>query len=181
MLAGGRTSSERDELYHACARHGVGIVAMKPYAAGWLFAPENAVGMALTPVQCLHYALSQPGVATVVPGCKTVEQMRAALAYLEAAKKRGITASSRPARCGRAQCCMYCNHCLPCPAGIDIGAIARLGDAAGRGLTATLLEQYRLLAVRASACTNCGLCRERCPFSVDPAANMRRAAEVFGA
>ena len=25
-----------------------------------------------------------------------------------------------------------------------------------------------------------GLCRERCPFGVDPVANMRRVAEVFG-
>ncbi len=73
----------RRELYHICAGQGVGVVAMKPYAAGVLFR-ENPSSIVLTPVQCINYALSQPGVCTVVPGCKNVTEMKAALTFLDA-------------------------------------------------------------------------------------------------
>ena len=74
---------ERKKLYHTCAIQEVGLVAMKPYAAGVLFR-ENPSSIILTPVQCINYALSQPGVCTVVPGCKNVTEMKAALAFLDA-------------------------------------------------------------------------------------------------
>ena len=181
LREGVRPAAEREELYHACAAAGVGIVAMKPYAAGWLFNPENAGGAALTPVQCLDYALSRPGVCTVVPGCKTAEEMRAALAYLSAGEKeRDYGAVCAGALLGLRDRCMYCNHCLPCPSGIDIGAVTRLADTAARGLTGAVKAQYASLAVQASSCSECGQCRERCPFGIDAPANVRKAAEVFG-
>ena len=64
--SGNRAKPQRRELYQACAIHGVGIAAMKPYAAGRLFVKENPSSIVLTPVQCINYVLSQPGVCTVV-------------------------------------------------------------------------------------------------------------------
>jgi hypothetical protein len=127
-------SPERKELYHACAVNGVGIAAMKPYAAGLLFVKENPSGMVLTPVQCLSYALSQPGVCTVVPGCKNATEMKAALAFLEAtSEERDFSAIDANSVWKLRGSCMYCNHCLPCPVGIDIGITTRLTDTAGYG------------------------------------------------
>jgi predicted aldo/keto reductase-like oxidoreductase len=40
---------------------------------------------------------------------------------------------------------------------------------------------YDALAMKASDCTECGVCVERCPFGVDVPARMHRAVEVFGA
>ena len=177
----GRIVSEREELYHACVRQGVSIVAMKAYAAGWLFQPENAGGVALTPVQCLHYALSQPGVSTAVPGCKTVEEMRAALAYLEAGgEEKDYAAVTGSPLWRERDSCMYCNHCLPCPAGIDIAAVTRLADSAVHGMTDAVMQEYSALGAKAGDCLDCGQCSGRCPFGIDPAANMRRAVEIFG-
>ena len=75
---------------------------------------------------------------------------------------------------------MYCNHCLPCPAVIDIAQIHRLVDAAQWGVTKSLQIAYDVLPVRASACTECGACVERCPFGVDVVLKMKQAVDLFG-
>jgi len=175
------TSPTRQDLYHTCAAEGVAVVAMKPYAAGRLFNPENPSSIVLTPVQCASYALSQPGVTCIVPGCKNADEMRAALAYLDATDERkdysGIDANALWKLRGA---CMYCNHCLPCPEAIDIAVTTRITDTASYSLDGTVTAQYESLTVQASACTECGVCTDRCPFGVDVVANMRRAVELFG-
>jgi predicted aldo/keto reductase-like oxidoreductase len=76
---------ERNELYMICERENVGITVMKGYAGGRLFNAEHSpFGVALTPVQCLHYALTRPAVASVMVGCRTPEEVDAAAAYEEA-------------------------------------------------------------------------------------------------
>ena len=174
-------SPTRHELYHACAVAGVAVVAMKPYAAGRLFNPENPSSIVLTPVQCASYALSQPGVTTIVPGCKNADEMRAALAYLEATdEQKDYSAIDANAMWKLQRACMYCNHCLPCPEAIDIATTTRIADTASYSMDGNTITQYESLAVHASACTECGVCTDRCPFGVDVVANMRRATELFG-
>ena len=74
--------------------------------------------------------------------------------------------------------CVYCNHCQPCPAGLDIGLINKYYDLAlaGDGLAA---DHYRGLAVHADACVACGHCNRRCPFHVDQVARMGEIARYF--
>lgn len=172
----------RKQLYHACERMGTAIVAMKPYYAGWLLGDKSPLGKPMTPVQCLSYALSQPGVACAVPGCRTVEQLDAAMAYLEASEEeRDYSALLSSSNLWQLEgACAYCNHCLPCPAHIDIAAVTRLRDAALGGVTEELTMRYAKLANGGGACLDCGACARRCPFGVDAPANMRQAAELFG-
>jgi len=168
------------ELYAECARRGVAIVAMKPFAAGWLLRKENPSSIVLTPVQCLHYALSQPGVVTTVPGCRSVEELMGCLSYAragDAARSYAAIASNGLWKLQGA--CMYCGHCLPCPAGIDVDAVTRLLDQARAGMTADIRRDYKALEHDAGQCTECGVCRERCPFGVDVTRNMREAQRVF--
>jgi len=176
-----KTLPERRELYHACATHGVGVVAMKPYAGGALFTRDNPSSIVLTPVQCLNYALSQPAVCTAIPGCKNVAEMKAALAFLDASDEEKdfstITTSTLWKLKGS---CVYCNHCLPCPVNIDIGLTTRLTDTAGYGVDDSTIREYQALPVKASECIQCDVCLERCPFGVDIIANMNRAADIFG-
>ena len=75
---------------------------------------------------------------------------------------------------------MYCNHCLPCPVSIDIGTLTKIVDTAGFSMSGTVVADYEVLSVKASACTECGTCMERCPFGVDVIANMNQAVEIFG-
>lgn len=173
----------RRELFLDCRRRGVAIVAMKPYAAGWAFNANNPTGAALTPVQCIEYAMARPGVSVVLPGCKTVAEVDAALAWLDApASERDFGAALGKGGWSVAGACMYCNHCLPCPVGIDIAAVTKLADAAGRGEGAAALDgEYGRLAVKASACAECGDCESRCPFGVGVRENMRKAVAAFGA
>lgn len=117
----------------------------------------------ITPVQCLSYTLSQVGVCTVVPGCESLEQVSAALAYLESTEGE----------------CVYCNHCLPCPSVIDVGLIIRTLDLAQQQMTAASQTTYSALPARASDCIECGVCMERCPFDVDVISKMREAVELF--
>lgn len=173
--------TSRRDLYHACAAHGVCIVAMKPYAAGWLFTKGNPSSIVLTPVQCLNYALSQPGVCAVVPGCRTANEVKTALAYLEASdSEKDFSAIDTNSVWKLQGSCMYCNHCLPCPVSIDIAAVTRLADTARYARDSRITDVYEALPVTASACTECGVCTERCPFKVDVVCNMKRAAVTFG-
>ena len=179
-VASNKSMLGREVLYHACAIQNVGLVAMKPYAAGVLFR-DNPTSMMLTPVQCLNYALSQPAVCTVVPGCKNVAEMNAALAFLEATdEEKDYSAINANTMWKLKGSCMYCNHCLPCPVGIDIGITTRITDTAGYEINDNIVSEYEALSAKASACTECGVCVERCPFGVDVIANMNRAVDIFG-
>ena len=68
---------ERAELYRICEQRDVGITVMKGFAGGRLFdAARSPFGVALTPVQCIHYALTHPAVASILAGFDTPEQVR---------------------------------------------------------------------------------------------------------
>lgn len=178
---GGGIHLVRRELHHACLEHGTAIIAMKVYAGGWLFWKENPSGVVLSPVQCISYALSQPGVATALAGCKTVAELDAALAYLNASpEERDYSRISKSARWSLSATCMYCNHCLPCTSMIDIGRVTRLADAYEVSHASPIADEYASLDAHASDCTQCGECLQRCPFGVDIISNMDKAVGAFG-
>lgn len=74
--------------------------------------------------------------------------------------------------------CVYCNHCQPCPAGLDVGLINKYYDLARAG-DALAAEHYRSLSLGADACISCGHCDRRCPFHVSQSARMREIASYF--
>ena len=124
---------DRARLYQVCEQLGVGITVMKGYAGGRLFsAGTSPFGVALTPVQCIHYALTRPAVASVLAGYDTPEHVLAAVAYEDASEEEKDYASTlagapRHAYSGQ---CTYCGHCAPCPKGIDIAMVNKLYDLA---------------------------------------------------
>jgi predicted aldo/keto reductase-like oxidoreductase len=186
----------RKELLEHCVRQDVGVVAMKPFGGGKLLnkrgtfrvpkyqtsgeAFKAKLGTGVTPVQCLSYTLAQVGVSMALSGVKNSTELAGALQLLEASEAERDF-SSLLTGFGRYEEgeCVYCNHCLPCPVVIDIGQVNRLLDAAQWGLTDDLQRAYDRLPVRASACTECGACVERCPFGVEVIATMQQAVEIF--
>lgn len=175
----------RAELYRLCEQRGVGITVMKGYAGGRLFDEKRSpFGVALTPVQCIHYALTRPAVASVLAGYDTVEHVRQALAYETASDEEKDYASvlaDAPRRASSGQC-TYCGHCQPCPAGIDIAMVNKLADLAEMQsqLPESLREHYRALKHSAADCIECGGCEKRCPFGVKVIEHMRKARNLFG-
>lgn len=177
--------SHRAELYAACEAKGVGITVMKPYAAGILFDErQSPFGKAMTAPQCLHYALTRPGVVSVLPGCKSVPELSAALAYLNATpEERDYTMIAHNPRFSMTGKCMYCNHCLPCAANIDIAMVNKLYDLAvaqsAPPVPQTVRAHYEALAQNAADCIQCGQCEPNCPFGVHIMERMEKATELF--
>ncbi len=175
---------EREELYRICESENVGITVMKGYAGGRLFSAQNSpFGVALTPVQCLHYALTRPAVASVLVGCRTTEEVDAAAAYEVATDNEKDYASvlaNAPAHAYSGQC-TYCGHCAPCPSYIDIAMVNKLYDLAlmQEEIPSTVKAHYTGLSANASDCISCRSCEERCPFGVPIAERMLKAAELF--
>ena len=165
-------------LFQSCADQEVGLVAMKPYGGGVLLRTEDGVNSP-TPVQCLHYVLSLP-VSTTVPGARNAEELRGALRYWEVTDEEKEYDSIIPhVDHYLAGQCTYCNHCLPCPQSIAIGHTIYLVDEVKWTLFDELVAEYATLEVKASACTECGVCMDRCPFEVDVIAKMQQAVELY--
>ena len=176
---------ERAELYALAEETGTGITVMKGYMGGRLFdAAQSPFGVALTPVQCLHYALTRPAVASVMVGFGEPAHVAEAVAYETATDAerdyaRVLAGAPRHAYLGS---CTYCGHCAPCPKGIDIAAVNKFYDLATSydELPDSLREHYRALGATAADCIACRACEGRCPFGVRVAERMAAAAELFG-
>ncbi len=169
---------ERFDLFQRCAREGVGISVMKPFFAGQLLSAEHSPFAApLTHSQCLQYAIDRPGVLVAVPGVQTMAHLDQLLKFLTASdeeKDYSIIATFTADTISGT--CVYCNHCQPCPAGIDVGLVNKYYDLARAGDTLAA-NHYTKLAVRADACLHCGHCESRCPFGVE---QERRMDEISG-
>mgnify|MGYP000076655353 FL=1 len=175
----------RSALYQRCEALGIGITVMKALAAGRLLSAESSpFGKAMTPAQCYHYALDRPGVVSVLPGLSSLREIDAAAAYCQSSEaERDYSAIADAPSFQMQGQCMYCNHCQPCPSGIDVAAVTKYLDIArqheGRIPGATA-EHYKGLEAHASDCIECGSCLKRCPFGVDVVANMQEARSIFG-
>lgn len=175
----------RAELYRLCEQRGVGITVMKSLGAGKLISPEHTpFCKPLTIAQCIHYALTRPAVVSALVGCCSAAQVREAVGYLELPDAERdyapIVGSRRNDFKGN---CVYCNHCRPCPAGIDIAAVNKYLDIAKleeSTIPPSIAQHYRALEHTASECIGCGSCEKRCPFDVPVIENMQLAARLFG-
>ena len=175
----------RAELYRLCEQRGVGITVMKSLGAGKLISPEHTpFCKPLTVAQCIHYALTRPAVVSALVGCCSAAQVREAVGYLELSDAERdyapIVGSRRNDFKGN---CVYCNHCRPCPAGIDIAAVNKYLDIAKleeSTIPPSIAQHYRALEHTTSQCIGCGSCEKRCPFGVPVIENMKLAARLFG-
>ncbi len=177
---------QRQELYETCQRLGVGITVMKAFGGGDLLkADMSPAGVSLTALQCLHYALTRPAVASVMCGARSMEDLRASIAYEDASAEEKDYAAAFAAmpKISWVGHCMYCGHCAPCPKGIDVASVTKflnLCKAQGE-IPETVREHYAALPHKAGECVACGACAKRCPFGVDAVENMKQASELFGA
>lgn len=174
--------STRQLLYNTCEQMGVGITNMKTFNGGRLLDPKKSpIQVALTPSQCIQYVLDRPGVATAIVGADNIEELMSDLYFLQAtrAEKDYSTVFSQTGYWKGS--CIYCGHCAPCPAGIDIDKVNKLLDQAevdGK-VSPELQKEYDALDHKASECFGCGACERRCPFAVPVRENMQKAAKVF--
>ena len=176
---------DRAQLYRICEQNDVGITVMKGFAGGRLFDEKcSPFGVRLSPVQCIHYALTRPAVSAIMCGYDTREQVDQAVAYetaSEGEKDYASVLSNAPFHSYRGEC-TYCGHCKPCAVQLDIAMINKFYDLATMQpeVPAAVKSHYEALEHTASACIGCQDCESRCPFGVAIAERMKKTAELFG-
>ena len=176
---------ERAALYQLCEEKNVGITVMKGFFGGRMFdAKTSPFGVPFTPLQCIHYVLTRPGVSSILCGFDTKEQVDAAVAYETASddeKDYASVIASAPLHAYTGQC-TYCGHCRPCPMNIDIAMVNKFYDLAVQQpkIPESVKAHYEALGTTASACIGCRGCESRCPFGVQVAERMIKTAELFG-
>jgi len=174
----------RARLYELCASRDVAITTMKTLGSGKLLSADHTpFAKPMTVAQCIHYALSRPAVVSALLGCKSREEVLETVKYLEMTDAQrdysGIAETMREIFLGK---CVYCNHCQPCPADLDIAAITKYHEIAmldPSNIPPGVRAHYNNLPHHASECTECGFCESRCPFSVAVIENMRLAAKML--
>lgn len=174
------SADERTDLYKRCEADGVGISVMKPFSGGQLLDERTSpFGKKLTKIQCIQYALDRPGVLTVLPGIRRKDDLKEVLKYVTATpeeKDYSIIGEFTPKDI--TGICVYCNHCMPCPKGLDIGLINKYYDLAMIG-DKLAINHYKKLDKNAEDCISCGHCNRRCPFKVNQVERMKQIAKYF--
>lgn len=137
---------------------GMGTIAMKPLAGGALTAARAA----------LEYIVNSGWVDVAIPGMQSLTEVRENCGVLrgqvtphEREELAQVIASLGTNFCRR------CEYCLPCPNGLKIPVLFLFeGYFTRYNLKDWALERYADLPVKASACTECGLCESRCPYEL---------------
>jgi uncharacterized protein len=172
-------------LRYAASR-GVAVVVMEPLLGGNLARPPrdiqgifNAHEMLRSPAEwALQWIWDQPEVAVVLSGMSTMRQLDENIlaASTSSARPLGdddlrLVAQVREAFEAKAAIpCTKCGYCIPCPQGVDIPANFGLYND-GLIYDDLLTSRFRYFRFftdkdRASACTGCGECEEKCPQEI---------------
>ena len=176
---------ERAALYQLCEEKNVGITVMKGFFGGRMFdAKTSPFGVAFSPLQCVHYSLTRPGVSSILCGFDTKAQVDEVLRYETASddeKDYASVIATAPLHAYSGQC-TYCGHCKPCPMNIDIAMVNKLYDLAVQQpeVPESVKAHYEALGTTAYSCIGCRSCESRCPFGVSIAERMAKTAELFG-
>jgi len=174
---------KRAEMYKLCEQKQIGITVMKTLAVGRLISKEHTpFDKPMTVPQCVHYALTRPAVACVLPGCKTAAEVHDIMKYFDADEsERDFTEILNSKKNDFKGNCVYCSHCQPCPAEIDIAAVMKFLDIARLNkdsIPQPIISDYQNLNHKGDECIKCGHCEERCPFGVPVIKNMSEAATL---
>ncbi len=183
-LVGGQSRIDRQALYEKCLDKGIGIVAMKAFCGGLLLDENRSpIGRAITPHQCLQYVLDRPGVVSAMLGIRSQKELRDCLGIL---KSSALQRDYSTVKCSFLDIasiydkgiCIYCNHCAPCPQGIDVGLVNKYYDLSYFGDNMAT-EHYLTLEKKADDCIACGHCERRCPFHVKQSSRMKDISTYF--
>lgn len=175
----------RSQLYQTCEDTNTAITVMKGYAGGRLLNSEDSpFGIAMTPIQCIHYALTRPSSKSILIGVNNKKELDDALKYETATEEEKdfskiLTTAPKHSYLGK---CTYCGHCAPCPFEINIAMVNKLYDLAvvHEKVPESIREHYNNLESHASLCFACRKCEERCPFKVEIVEVMKKASDLFG-
>ncbi|MDO4977631.1 MAG: aldo/keto reductase [Eubacteriales bacterium] len=162
------------ELIKKCQEKNIGFIDMKPLAGG---AIEDAT-------LALRYIYANPAVTVVIPGMaelKELEQNVKASENEAPLSQEELAAMDAVRKQLGSNFCRRCNYCAPCAAGINIPSVFLFAGYLERyDLEDWARDRYGSMAVKASACIECGVCETRCPYNLPIRQMMKKCAEEFG-
>ncbi|WP_196604529.1 aldo/keto reductase [Pectinatus haikarae] len=176
-----KLAADRKNLYEEAQKRGAVITVMKVYGGGRLLSDSSSpFGKAMTTAQCIQYALDRPAVISCIPGVRNMSDINAALAFYNTSREeRDYSAVFAASKQDMEGVCIYCDHCQPCPYGIDIASVSKYYDLAKSG-DALAKDHYFKLNRTARDCARCGECEPRCPFHVNIEDRMQEIENYFG-
>ncbi len=162
------------ELIRKANEKNIGFVTMKPLAGG---AIEDAT-------LAMRFLVSDPNVTVIIPGmadAKEIQQNLAACSDLSPLTQEELDKMQAVRDTLGTQFCRRCNYCAPCTVGINIPSVFLFQGYLDRyGLTDWAKDRYNSMAVKASACVDCGACEGRCPYDLPIRSMLKDAVRKFG-
>ena len=166
--------TQGEALIKKCAEKNIGFVDMKPLAGG---AIEDAA-------LAVRFLVSTPDVTVVIPGMADPKEVEVNLAAAESTAPLSAEEQEKVKQVREVlgtQFCRRCNYCAPCAVGIQIPSVFLFQGYLDRyGLADWAKDRYGAMAVKASACIQCGACEPRCPYGLPIRQMMKEAAVKFG-
>ncbi len=184
--------------YEVAQKHGKPVIVMEPIRGGSLASDGSVCAPLLQGADpqssmaswALRFAADLPGVAMVLSGMSTPEQLRQNVALFDTMKPLSekeralLMEAAEMLRSAGTIPCTGCKYCVEgCPAKINIPSIldllneyARFGSLENAKRGYGFRTRGRGLA---SACVSCGQCLDVCPQHIESAIHMARAAELF--
>ena len=184
--------------YEVAQKHGKPVIVMEPIRGGSLASEKSVCAPLLKKADpnaslaswALRFAAGLPGVAMVLSGMSTMEQLEQNVALFNSMKplteqeKKTLIQAAEMLRSAATIPCTGCKYCVEgCPVEINIPAILDLLNEYER--FGSLVSAKRSYGFRtrgkglASACVSCGQCLSVCPQHIESAVHMARAAELF--
>ena len=178
------TRQALEELLPVAKSHDVGVVAMKPLSAKTsnlitcLYQPSLSLVSQEPELKALlgktaneqvnsalRYVLSQD-ISVVIPGLRSIGEVETAAKAGQ--QYKGITPKEHERfSFNLVDHCRDCSQCMPCPEKINIPAVLRFHSFYETyGLKDWAKKLYTGLEDKADKCTNCGQCKEKCPYKV---------------
>jgi predicted aldo/keto reductase-like oxidoreductase len=161
-------SSEKDlGLIDVCRRNDIGLIAMKALSGGLITNAAAAFAF-----------MRQFDALVPIWGIQREKELNEFIA-LEADPPALDEAMQRIIEKDRAELsgnfCRGCGYCTPCPIGIPVSMAARMSLLLRRTLVGRFLtDKWKADMARINQCTECGHCREMCPYELDVPAILKR-------
>ena len=180
--------------WEVCRKHGKPILVMEPVKGGTLAnVPDAAADLFLGEApahRAIRFAASQEGVAVVLSGMSTVEQVRENTQFmsefvpLTQEQTDVLAEAAEIIRKTVAIPCTGCSYCTEvCPVGIPIpNYFALFNERERDGWQVNTEGRYgalRQVHPGADACIRCRRCEDKCPQKIQVSEFMKTVSQVF--
>lgn len=185
----------KEGLMYAASK-GLGVVIMEPLRGGYLVSnpPEiqeiwDSAETKRSPVEWgFRYLWDYPEINVVLSGMSDIEQVKNNIELAEKGFSNSLTEEekkliSRVKEIYRSKTRVYCtgcHYCMPCPSGVNIPeSFKYLNNAEMFDRVEEEKILYGGLEGKASNCTECGQCEEKCPQKTPIKEMLKEVVKLF--